>query len=328
MTSDSQLIPTIDGAIAGDQLGVVLMHEHVLLSEPEIAAAYPGSFDPAVRIPEAQRELRELKAAGIDTIVDMTVVGLGRDIDLVRSAAIDTGLNIIAATGVYTVDELPLYFQRRGPGTLFGGPEPLEELMVRELESGIGDSGVRAAVIKCATGPRGVTPDVERVLRASAAAHRRTGALVSTHADAATRRGLDQQRILGEEGVDPSRILVGHCGDSTDLDYLTAVLDAGSSIGMDRFGMDNILPTAERVRIVASLVSRGYASQIVLSHDSNCFTVNWEKDARERLVPDWRLNFIPTRVLGMLRDAGVAGDDLDQMMRRNPAALLSKGDNH
>ncbi len=323
MTSTLSVIPTIDGSVTREQLGAVLMHEHVLLPVPEIAAVYPGAFDPAVRIPDASRKLRDLKAAGVDTIVDMTVLGMGREVELIRQAVENTGLNVVMATGLFTLDELPVYFQRRGPGTVFGGPEPLEELFVRELESGIGDTGVRAAVIKCATGERGLTPDVQRVLRAAAAAHHRTGALISTHADSETRRGVDQQRVLREEGVDLTRLLVGHCGDSTDIGYLTTLMDAGSYVGMDRFGMDNLLPTAERVRVVAELVRLGYASRVVLSHDSNCFTLNWDPDARERMIPDWQLSFIPTRVLGLLREAGVTDDDIDQMMRRNPAALLA-----
>jgi phosphotriesterase-related protein len=325
VTSAPSAIPTIDGSVTRDQLGAVLMHEHVLLPVPEIAAVYPAAFDPAVRIPEANRMLRDLKAAGVDTIVDMTVLGMGREVELIRQAVENTGLNVLLATGLFTLDEVPVYFQRRGPGTLFGGADPLEELFVRELESGIGNTGVRAAVIKCAAGERGLTPDVQRVLRAAAAAHHRTGALISTHADSETHRGTDQQRVLLEEGVDLSRLLVGHCGDSTDIDYLTALMDAGSSVGMDRFGMDNILPTAERVRIVAELVRRGYASRIVLSHDTNCFTLNWDPDARERMIPDWQFAFIPTRVLPLLREAGVTDDDIDQMMRRNPAALLAPG---
>jgi phosphotriesterase-related protein len=325
VTLDSPTIPTIDGAIALDKLGVVLMHEHVLLPVPEIAAAYPGAFDPEVRIPDANRQLRELTESGVDTIVDMTVLGMGREVEMIRRSVENTGLNVIMATGLFTLDEVPIYFQRRGPGTIFGGPDPLEDLFVRELDEGIGDSGVRAVVIKCATGERGLTPDVERVLRAASRAHHRTGALISTHADSDTKRGLDQQQILREEGVDLSRLLVGHCGDSTDLAYLTSLMDAGSYIGMDRFGMDNLLSTDERVRVVVELVERGYASRIVLSHDTNCFTLNWEPEARERLIPDWRLPFIATRVLGMLREHGVSDDDIDQMMRVNPVALLTPG---
>ncbi|HEY4224749.1 MAG TPA: phosphotriesterase-related protein [Pseudolysinimonas sp.] len=323
MTATAPQIPTISGTITPDQLGAVLMHEHVLLAQPDVTVAFPGIFDPEVRVPDARRQLRELKDLGIDTIVDMTVLGMGRDIDLVRRASDGTGLNVLAATGFFTLDELPVFFQRRGPGTLFGGSDPLEELFVRELESGIAETGVRAVVIKCATGERGLTHDVDRVLRSAAAAHQRTGAVISTHADPATQRGIDQQRVLREEGVELDRVVIGHCGDSTDLDYLTTIMDAGSSVGMDRFGMDNLLPTAERVRVVAELVRRGYASRILLSHDTNCFTANWDPEARERMIPDWRLSFIPTRVLGLLRDAGVGDEDIDRMMRANPARLLT-----
>ncbi|AMM20012.1 hypothetical protein AX769_07350 [Frondihabitans sp. PAMC 28766] len=323
MTAGSGLVETIGGPIDADVLGRTLLHEHVLLVEPELDANYPGWFDEDSEVRDAQHQLRRLKEAGIDTLVDLTVLGLGRNVDLVRRAAEGSGLNIVVATGIYTMDELPPFFRRRGPGRLMGGDDPLEAFLVRDIVQGIAETGVKAGVIKCATGERGVTDDVDRVLRATATAHLRTGAPISTHTDAGTFRGHDQQRILGSEGVDLGRVLIGHSGDSEDLGYLTELMDAGSYIGMDRFGMDTILPTENRCRVVAELVKRGYASRIVLSHDTNCYTVNWEKDVRERVLPDWHHRFISEYVLGRLGELGVSPDDIDQMMRVNPRSFLA-----
>ena len=316
-------VNTVDGELEIAGLGTTLMHEHILLVEPELDRNYPGWFDEELEVADAHRQLVELKAAGVDTIVDMTVLGLGRNIDLVRRVVAGTGLNVIVATGLYTADELPLFFRRRGPGTLFGGPDPLEEFFVKDIVDGIAGTGVRAGVIKCATGERGLTPDVERILRSAAAAHHRTGVPISTHTDPATRRGLDQQRVLTSEGVDLRHVLIGHCGETEDLDYLTELMEAGSFIGMDRFGMDNIMPTAERCRIVAKLVRRGFASRMILSQDTSCYTVNWDKEARARMIPDWNLAFITTRVLDMLRELGVGEQEIDQMMRTNAAEILA-----
>ncbi len=97
-------------------------------------------------------------------------------------------------------------------------------MFVRDITDGIADTGVKAGILKCATDEPGVTPGVERVLRAVAQAHRATGVPISTHTHARTRRGLEQQRIFAEEGVDLSRVVIGHSGDTTDLDYLEAVM--------------------------------------------------------------------------------------------------------
>src|SRR5207245_10838055 len=103
----------------------------------------------------------------------------------------------------------------------------------------------------------GCTPVVGRVLRAAAKAHRLTGVPISTHTHAATRRGLEQQRIFAEEGVDLSRVVIGHSGDTTDLSYLEELIGNGSYIGMDRFGIDTILSFEDRVNTVAAMCSSG-----------------------------------------------------------------------
>jgi len=316
-------IPTVAGEISVDQLGFTLPHEHIVLFEPELNHNYPGWWEESEQVAVAQGRLRRLKELGVDSLIDMTVLGLGRDVDLIRRIAEPTGINVLVATGIYTMDELSPFFARRGPGTMLGGPDLLEEFFVRDITEGIASSGIRAAVVKCATGPQGLTPHVERVIRAVAATHRRTGVPISTHADAATFRGRDQLRILLEEGVDPRKVVIGHCGDSTDLSYHAELMDAGCFIGMDRFGLDTILSSTERCRVVAELAKRGYANRMLLSHDTNSYTTNWDPPRRAELVPDWTFEFISTHVLDELRRLGVSETDITQMTVGNPADLFS-----
>ena len=89
----------------------------------------------------------------------------------------------------------------------------MTELFVREIREGIGDTGVRAGILKCATDRAGITPGVERVLRAVAQAHRQTGTPITTHTPTPPQPwGLEQQRILAEEGVDLTQVVIGHSG--------------------------------------------------------------------------------------------------------------------
>ena len=145
----------------------------------------------------------------------------------------------------------------------------MTDMFIRDIEQGIADTGIKAAILKCATDEPGVTPGVERVLRAVAQAHRHTGVPISTHTHAGTRRGLEQQRIFAEEGVDLSRVVIGHSGDTTDVDYLEELIGNGSYIGMDRFGVDVYLPFEDRVDTVARMCERGHAEKMVLSHDAS-----------------------------------------------------------
>src|SRR5260221_1411570 len=264
-----QKIQTVNGPIDSASLGTTLMHEHVFVLSTEIEENFPDAWgDEERRITDAVTRLDELKSRGVDSLVDLTVIGLGRYIPRIQRIAKRTKLNILVATGVYTYNDIPMYFHFQGPGTIFGGPELMADMFVKAIEQGIADNRARAAMLKCATDEPGITPGVERVLRAVAQAHRRTGAPISTHTHAGTRRGLEQQKIFREEGVDLSRAVIGHCGDTTDLGYLEEIVSNGSYIGMDRFGLDSILSFSERVSTVVRMCERRHVSIMESSHDA------------------------------------------------------------
>ena len=318
-------VETARGPIATGDLGVVLMHEHVFILSPEIIANYPeGWGDEAAREADAVEKLNALKAIGVDTIVDPTVIGLGRYIPRIQRVAEQTDLQIVVATGVYTYNDVPMFFHFTGPGTALDGPEPMVDMFVRDITEGIAGTGVKAAILKCATDEPGVTPGVDRVLRAVARAHLATGVPITTHTHARTRRGLEQQRIFAEEGVDLGRVIIGHSGDTTDLDYLEELIAAGSYLGMDRFGVDNILSFEDRVDVVAKMCARGHANRMVLAHDASCH-IDWLPEAALPVVlPNWHYLHIHRDVLPALRQRGVTEDQITTMLVDNPRAIFSK----
>ena len=317
------LLNTAAGTIDTADLGVTLMHEHVFIMSTEIMENYPeGWGDGARREADAIARLDELKSRGVDTIVDLTVIGLGRYIPRIARIAARTELNVVVATGLYTFNDVPMHFHFSGPGTLLDGPEPMVEMFVRDIEQGMAGTDIKAAILKCATDEPGVTPGVERVLRAVAQAHRRTGVPISTHTHAPTRRGLEQQRIFAEEGVDLTRVVIGHCGDSTDVDYLQEIIGNGSFIGMDRFGLDLMLPFEDRVDTVARMCERGHADKMVLSHDASCF-IDWlPEDLVPVAVPNWHYLHIHNDVIPALKKRGVTDGQLTTMLVDNPRRVF------
>ena len=177
-------------------------------------------------------------------------------------------------------------------------------------------------MIKCATDKPGVTPDVERVLRACAKAHRATGAPITTHTDAATQRGLEQQEIFKDEGVDLTRVVIGHSGDTDDFGYLEELIARGSILGMDRFGVGGMLSTPRRVEVIAELCRRGYADRMVLSHDASCY-LDWIPGELPMAAwPDWHYLHISRDVLPALRAAGVTDAQIDTMLIDTPRRFL------
>jgi phosphotriesterase-related protein len=298
------------------------MHEHVFVLSHEFHVNYPQvvGFDEEREVAAAAARLNELADVGISTIVDLTVVGLGRDIRLLSRVAERTALNIVVATGYYTFTELPHFVESRARMSRTREADLLAAWFVGDITEGIARTGVKAGILKCATDGQGVTPGVEAVLRAVARAHRATGVPISTHTHPATHRGLEQQDVLEEEGVDLSRVVIGHSGDTDDLVYLEKLISRGSYLGMDRFGLYGILNKEARVRTIAELCARGHASRMVLSHDASC-VIDWIPPGVS-LGPEWEYCHISRDVIPALRSAGVSEADLTAMLVDNPRRIF------
>jgi phosphotriesterase-related protein len=310
-------VPTAKGVVDSDALGRVLMHEHVFVITTEVLQNYPEQWDEQVRINDAVEKLTALKAAGIDTIVDPTVVGLGRYIPRIAEIAARVDINIVVATGVYTYDSVPKYFRIRGPVMGLDLPDPMVDMFIRDINEGIADTGVRAAFLKCAIDQPGMTKDVERIMRAVARAHVATGAPVMVHTEPAKHQGLEVHELLRAEGVAAASVLLAHSGDSADADHLSELADLGYLLGMDRFGIDSIASFEQRVGVVAELVRRGYAERMVLAHDASCF-FDWIDPSFLALMPNWHYLHITNDVLPALRESGVSEEQIDTMLVANP----------
>src|SRR5580693_7476534 len=153
------IVETARGPVDSARLGTTLMHEHVFVLDTEALQNFPSEWgDEDQRIADAVARMNELKSRGVSTIVDLTVMGLGRYIPRIQRIAAETDLNIIVATGIYTYNDVPMYFHFQAPGTELGGPEYMTDMFIRDITEGIGKTGVKAAILKCATDKPGVTP--------------------------------------------------------------------------------------------------------------------------------------------------------------------------
>jgi phosphotriesterase-related protein len=315
-------VQTATGPVDTAGLGQVLMHEHVFVLTPDVQQNYPEEWgNEDARVADAVAKLSALAATGVRTIVDPTVVGLGRYIPRIQRVAEQVDLNIVVATGCYTYKDVPFFFHHRGPaldaalGTSV--PDPMVDMFVGDLEQGIAGTGVRAAFLKCAIDAPGLTSGVERVMRAVARAHGRTGAPITVHTHPGTRQGLAVQRVFAEEGVDPRRVVLGHSGDTTDADHLSELADAGFLLGMDRFGINLDTTFEARADIVVEMCRRGYAESMVLSQDAACY-IDWVDPAVMAMLTDWRYTHIHEDVLPYLREHGVTDEQIDTMLVANP----------
>jgi phosphotriesterase-related protein len=314
-------VETVRGPVDVSALGRTLMHEHVFVLQPEALQNFGhmwGSryWDEDVRVADAVEKLRAVRAAGIETIVDATAYGLGRYIPRLQRINAEVDLNLIVATGVYAFLELPNFLGYRSV-------DAIAELFVREIREGIDDTGVKAAFMKCAVERHGIVGDIPRILAAVSAAAIETGAPVMVHTNASATTGLDALEALTTAGVEPSRIVMAHAGDSNDLAYLRAIADTGAWLGCDRFSIEHFNPDAQRIETLVKLLAEGYGDRVHLSHDAACFIDFMVGDpafANER--PDYL--HISTKILPALRDAGVTDSQIDELMIANPRRFFER----
>lgn len=312
-------IETVRGPVDGADLGITLMHEHIFVLTPDVQTNYPaewGSEDE--RIFDAVTKLRAAYDAGVRTIVDPTVVGLGRYVPRIQRIAEQVDLNIVVATGIYTYNDVPTFFRHRGAalnemvGT--GLPDPMVNLFIGDIRDGIAGTGVKAGMLKCAIDEPGLTPGVERVMRAVAEAHLETGVPITVHTHPASYSGRDVKRVMcDEEGVDPGRIVLGHSGDTTDCDHLAELVDAGFVLGMDRFGINLDTTFAARAQTLVEMVRRGYADRMVLSQDASCY-IDWVDPAVMAFLSQWHYTHLFDDVIPHLLGQGVAQEDIETML--------------
>ena len=311
-------VQTVKGPVDTADLGPTLMHEHVFVLDAAVQQNYPeewGSEDD--RVADAVRKLGKLAGTGVRTIVDPTVIGLGRYIPRIQRIAEQVDLNIVVATGCYTYDDVPFFFHYRGPaldaalGTEV--PDPMVDMFVGDIRDGIAGTGVKAAFLKCAIDHQGMTPGVERVMRAVAKAHRATGAPITVHTHPGSRTGLEVQKVMADEGVDPGRVVLGHSGDTTDAAHLTELAEAGFVLGMDRFGINLDTTFEARADIVVEMCRRGFAGQMVLSQDASCY-IDWLAPGVMDLLPQWHYTHVHEDVLPYLREHGVTEEQIATML--------------
>jgi phosphotriesterase-related protein len=314
-------VMTVTGPVSVDSLGKTLIHEHITF-------AYPGWYADDTLAPydrEAAeticlKVLEDVKNLGVKTIVDATAADVGgRDPVLLKSLSEKSGVNIIAATGLFP-ESMGAGNYYKWQSTMRGRnlEEDLYELFSTELTVGIRRSGVKAGILKVATGDPVISDYEETVLRVAVRVAKETGVSILTHTEAAT-VGPAQQNLFLKFGADPSRVMIGHQNNSEDMDYALAQLaKPGFYLGFDRV---NPLMSVVSEDNIASLVLRGFGDRIMLSHD--CIFMWLGRPGK--LPPqyaDWYPDYIFRRLIPKMKAAGVTDVQIAAILEDNPRRFL------
>jgi phosphotriesterase-related protein len=315
-------VQTVQGPIADEELGVVLAHEHVRFRDEAVAAEWPDRYDEQAELDAALAAVEAAKSRGVQTIVDPTAMFGGRDVRFMERVADQTGVQIVACTGIYSYDYLPHYFENRDV-------DVMAEHFVADLQSGVQGTTIRAAFLKCAADAPGVTEHVEKIHRAVARASVQTGAPIMAHSMPAVATGPRQVEIFEQEGVDLARVQIAHCGDTDDVGYIEQLIDRGVYVGLDRYGLEMFLPIGKRNATAAELLRRGHAERLMISQDY-CATIDWfpvEAEAvfeSQGAIRNWSMTLVFDEVVPTLREQGVLDEQtFNTVFVENPRRWLT-----
>lgn len=298
-------VMTVTGPVDAAELGVTLPHEHVFI---DLLREYRGDGllnDGALAI----QEVAAFAAAGGRTLVDVTSIGLGRAPEALRRVSEQTGVRIVMGTGHYREP----YLDRDRVDRLT--VDELAEEIVEDLEVGVDGTGIRAGIIGEIACDRWITSAEERAFRAAARAHRRTGVTITTHA-ARWPVGGRQLDLLAEEGVDPRRVIIGHCDLVPDLDYHLALARRGAFVQFDTIQGESEYDIQARIGYIRALVAAGFQDSILLSQDV-CLRSNL------RAFGGSGYAYVITGFRDRLLEAGVPAGMIRAFMVRNPRAALT-----
>ncbi len=306
------------GAIKTEKLGRTLIHEHVVTCCDWSLRMALGSIycEDEILYAMTVKQLKKAKDAGIDTIVDGTPINLGRDIPMMRRAASEVGIQIIASSGFYHDENAIL---------LWKSEDEIYRLLYRDCTEGMTDTDSLPGILKCAVDLKGFTPYVCKILRVTARVSRELDLPIFCHTIPQQEQGGQLLDIMEENQVAPSSVICGHSGDHDDLDYLESLARRGCYLGFDCFGITDKYPSTtldNRVETLYQMCVRGWADRILISHDYvpySGFFPDWEECRKPEFTDrevDYR--YFQNHAVPLLLKKGLKQKDIDQMLIDNP----------
>lgn len=284
---------------------IVYMHEHItidLSKEKNSPDCKLDLFDDTVE------ELLQLKNRGVSTVVDLTNIGMGRDVAYVERVEKATGIKILMSTGYYKEPFLPEEVSHLTT-------EELAEKMIFEIEKGIDGTSKKATFIgEIGTGFKEITPLEEKLFKAATIAQKATGKYISTHTSLG-KLGHEQLNLIESQGGDLTKVILGHTDLSGDLPYIESLLERGVYIAFDTVGKNSYLPDEKRVEYIKYLCDKGYEDKLLLSVDLT---------RKSHLKNSGGIGYLYLLdvFIPKLQEAGISEEILRKIMVENPKKII------
>ncbi len=259
---------------------------------------------------ETVEELKKLKELGVSRIVEVTNIGMGRDVEYMQKVASETGVEIVMSTGFYKEPFLPEYFHEKTQSEL-------AEILISDIKNGMDGTTLKASVIgEAGTSNNQITPPELELLNACVLAHKETGTPLSTHTTLGTMAG-EQGEFFISKNVDPERVYIGHTDLSKNVETIANLASKGFYCGFDTVGKNNYFPDEDRVVILKELERRGLIHKIMLSMDIT-------RKSHLKVFGGLSYSHLLETFVPMLRNGGLSESSIEKMLVENPKAYLGK----
>lgn len=299
------MINTVLGTIKCNEIGKTLCHEHVIIDLTKVR----GDVDSAlIEVDTMVDELSLAKESGIDTLIEVTNIGMGRDVKKLKEISEKTGVNIIASTGFYTIPYYPEYIWSKSP-------IELANIMIKEIITGIEGTNIKAGVIgEIGTSLNEVNEISLKVFEAAYIAHKATGVPIFTHCEIGT-MGYEQAKYFKDKGMNMDKLLIGHMDLVRDINTLVKILNTGANIAFDTIGKESYVSNKDKAMLLAELIKLGYEDKILLSQDVT--RVSYLKCSGSFGYTEVCEKFIP-----ILKSYNISDEIIIKLIQENPKRVL------
>jgi len=304
----AKIIRTVKGDIDPQSTGFNLPHEHLITFPPMRTRT-----DIDYRLPSVEKAIEEVnyfKAAGGTILADLTTDGYGRDVKALKKISEETGVHVLSTTGFIMASLFP--------NIAYNSTESeLVDLFTKDIKEGMDGTDIKAGWVKCGTSHDKMTRTEEKVIRAAAKTHHRTGVSVTTHTMGGT-MAFTQINLLFSENVPLDRISIGHIDrNSLNIGYLKMIAKKGVFFAFDNIGKTKYYPDSVRIDMIKQLIADGFVKQILLADD------NGRQSYFRSYGGGPGLDYIPIVFVSLMKKAGISDEDISQMTVINPRNFMS-----
>ena len=285
--------------------GITYAHEHIPIDRSEVIEDEDALLDSQQLVIQ---ELKGLYKKGVRNIVEATCRGIGRNVAYAQKVAIETGINIVQATGWYQSAFLPIEVYQLSV-------TQLAEMMIKDITIGIKNTDIKAGIIgEIATTKNRWTEQEEKVFNAAVIASKETHTPIMTHTSIGT-LGHEQVEFFQKKHANLRKIIIGHVDLTGNPNYVLEMLKTGINVEIDTIGKNNYMSDAKRVEIIKAAQDAGFTDQIVMAMD---ITRKSHLKANGGIGYAYLLDsFIPE-----LKAGGVTEGFINKMLVENPQRIF------